>query len=124
MQGKPDWIFVKIHTHGRAETSFRNLLGELLVRMHEYLQYQYNNGEDFILHYVTAREMYNLVKAAEAGIDLDPACSAITFSLPHPPRHRRHPDATAGFLLKTGHPPSVGLLPALNAVAARRILSG
>ena len=37
-----------------------------------YLERRYNDGENFILHYVTARELYNLVKAAKAGRQGDP----------------------------------------------------
>ena len=43
-----------------------------MVRMHEYLQDTYNDGVAWRLHYVTAREMYNIVKAAEAGETGDP----------------------------------------------------
>ena len=35
--------------------------------MFGYLEEKYNDGKDYKLHYVTAREMYNIVKAAEAG---------------------------------------------------------
>ena len=35
--------------------------------MFSYLEKAYNDGTRYILHYVTTRELYNIVKAAEAG---------------------------------------------------------
>jgi len=72
VQGKPDWIFVKIHTHGAPEKNADVLLGDPMGHMYDYLETKYNDGEKYILHYVTAREMYNIVKAAEAGEPGDP----------------------------------------------------
>jgi hypothetical protein len=40
--------------------------------MHDYLESAYNDGRDYVLHYVSAREMYNIAKAAEAGKTGDP----------------------------------------------------
>jgi hypothetical protein len=40
--------------------------------MHTYLEQRYNDGSDYVLHYVTAREMYNIAKAAEAGMTGNP----------------------------------------------------
>jgi len=65
VKGKPDWIFVKIHTHGTQDDDMDTLLGEPFNQMCHYLESNYNDGESYILHYVTAREMYNIIKAAE-----------------------------------------------------------
>lgn len=70
--GRPDWIFVKLHTHGCLPQNTRVLLGPAMRRMHEVLQRDYNDGQSWQLHYVTAREMYNLVKAAEANLPGSP----------------------------------------------------
>ena len=48
-------------------------LGAEADAMHSYLETAYNDGRDYVLHYVTAREMYNIVKAAEAGKSGNPA---------------------------------------------------
>jgi len=40
--------------------------------MHAYLEQAYNDGERYVLHYVTAREMYNIARAAEDGCTGDP----------------------------------------------------
>lgn len=67
VKGRPEWIFVKIHTHGAQELDMDTLLGQPRHDMHSYLESEYNDGKDYVLHYVSAREMYNIAKAAEAG---------------------------------------------------------
>jgi hypothetical protein len=64
---RPDWFFVKLHTHGANEANMPVLLGEPMVRFHEGLARLAAEDSQFHFHYVTAREMYNLVLAAEAG---------------------------------------------------------
>ena len=70
--GRPEWIFVKIHTHGAREEDRDVLLGEPCHRMFSYLETRYNDGETYRLHYVSAREMYNIIRAAEDGLAGDP----------------------------------------------------
>jgi hypothetical protein len=65
--GKPDWVFVKIHTHGAPERNAAMLLGDETAAFHAALRDSYNDGRRFRLHYVTAREMVNIVHAAEDG---------------------------------------------------------
>jgi hypothetical protein len=67
VKGRPEWCFVKIHTHGAQEGNMDTLLGKAVDEMHSYLEQNYNDGSRYVLHYVTAREMYNIVKAAEDG---------------------------------------------------------
>ncbi len=64
---RPDWFFVKLHTHGAPEHNARVLLGDPTARFHADLARRAQADPDFHYHYVTAREMYNLVRAAEAG---------------------------------------------------------
>lgn len=71
--GRPDWLFIKIHTHGTQDGDMDVLLGEPMDRTFSYLESRYNDGERYQLHYVTAREMYNIVRAAEAGKSGNPA---------------------------------------------------
>jgi hypothetical protein len=63
--GRPEWIFVKLHTHGMQ--SREALLGAGLGPLFEAMQGRWNRPP-FRLHFVTAREMYNIIKAAEAGL--------------------------------------------------------
>lgn len=72
VKGRPEWIFIKVHTHGTQEEDMDTLLGAPFANMCRYLQTKYNDGENYVLHYVSAREMYNVVKAAEAGESGDP----------------------------------------------------
>jgi len=72
--GKPDWVFVKVHTHGCQEDNFPVIFDG---RLHESLR-------ACRLHYVTARETYNLIKAAEAGAVGEPSALR-NFALPPPP---------------------------------------
>jgi hypothetical protein len=64
---RPDWFFVKLYTHGANEANMPALLGEPMARFHENLAGRAVADPQFHYHYVTAREMYNLVRAAEAG---------------------------------------------------------
>jgi hypothetical protein len=72
VQGKKNWIFVKISTHGAKEETSEILLGKKCDEMYEYLESKYNDGKRYFLHYVSAREMYNIIKAAEAGKNENP----------------------------------------------------
>ena len=65
VEGKEDWIIIKAHMHG-AEDS-KAALGEEMDSIFKYLESKYNDGNKYMLHYVTARELYNIIKAAEAG---------------------------------------------------------
>jgi hypothetical protein len=65
--GRPDWYFVKLHAHGASEDAHPSLLGDAMVRFHEDLARLARDNPNFHYHYVTARELYNLAKAAEAG---------------------------------------------------------
>lgn len=72
VHGRPEWVFVKVHTHGAIEKTAASLLGPGARAMHEHLTTRYNDGERWRLHYVTAREMYNIARAAMDGKDGDP----------------------------------------------------
>lgn len=84
VQGQPNWIFVKVHTHGTQERDMDTLLGAPMHAMHAHLEKVYNDGRKHVLHYVTARESYNIIKAAEAGMRGNPNTWR-NFELPPPP---------------------------------------
>jgi hypothetical protein len=63
--GRPEWVFVKVHTHGAIEATARSLLGAGGRALHEALREQMRRG--WQLHYVTARELYNVACAAMDG---------------------------------------------------------
>jgi hypothetical protein len=64
---RPDWFFVKLHTHGANEGNMNALLGEPMREFHRGLSELAEKHANFRYHYVTARELYNLARAAEAG---------------------------------------------------------
>ncbi|MCG7853754.1 MAG: hypothetical protein MIO92_14640 [Methanosarcinaceae archaeon] len=65
IKGKNDCIIIKTHTHGATDSNA--VLGEEIDDIFNYLETKYNDGKHYILHYVTARELYNIIKAIEAG---------------------------------------------------------
>jgi len=71
--GRPEWVFVKVHTHGCPEQNMPGLLGGEARTFHRSLSENYNDGVNWQLHYVTAREMYNVAIAAMAGESGSPA---------------------------------------------------
>ena len=84
VEGRPEWVFVKIHTHGTQEGDMDTLLGAPSEAMYAHLERAYNDGRNYVLHYVTAREAYNIIKAAEAGKRGNPG-EYRDFVLPPPP---------------------------------------
>jgi len=70
--GRPDWIFVKVYTHGCAPGNREGLLGGAMRAAREHLARAYNDGAVWRLHYVSAREMFNIARAAEDGMQGDP----------------------------------------------------
>ncbi|WP_437877476.1 hypothetical protein [Sorangium sp. So ce513] len=67
IEGRPEWVFVKVYTHGAPEDQAESLLGAGSHALHRELTTRYNDGKEWVLHYVTAREMYNIAIAALEG---------------------------------------------------------
>ncbi|MBN1349993.1 hypothetical protein JXJ21_11330 [candidate division KSB1 bacterium] len=72
VKGRPNWIFIKVHTHGAPDDQHPVLLGKPLDEMFSYLESKYNDGKNYHLHYITAREAFNIIKAAEDGKEGNP----------------------------------------------------
>lgn len=87
VEGRPEWVFVKLHTHGAPELQAASLLGEGGHELHRVLATSYNDGRRWQLHYVTAREMFNIGIAAMEGESGDPN-SYRDYVLPPPPAAR------------------------------------
>jgi hypothetical protein len=69
VRGRPEWVFVKLQTHAmQNRQSFLSPAHDALLTAMEY----WWNRPPFRLHYVTAREAYNIAKAAEAGCQGNP----------------------------------------------------
>jgi hypothetical protein len=69
VRGRPEWVFIKLHTH--AMQNRKSFLGPPTDETFAAMEYWWTRPP-FRLHYVTAREAYNIAKAAEAGHCGDP----------------------------------------------------
>ena len=71
--GRPEWVFVKVFGHAASsEEDMNETLGPNFESTMRYLESHYNDGKRYVLHYVTAREAYNVARAAAAGKSGDP----------------------------------------------------
>lgn len=84
VRGREEWVFVKVHTHGAPERNAAVLLEEPMRELHRAMA-QYNDGTRWRLHYVSAREMYNLARAAMDGCVGSPV-DFLDYEIPRPPR--------------------------------------
>lgn len=84
VQGRPEWLVIKVHTHGAIERTAASLLGEGGRALHTALTSALNDGQAYRLHYVTARELYNVCYAAMDGKAGDPS-SYFDYRVPPPP---------------------------------------
>ncbi|MBA3391425.1 MAG: hypothetical protein H0T89_02220 [Deltaproteobacteria bacterium] len=82
VEGRPEWVFVKVHTHGAIEKTADSLLGEGGRVLHTALRNYMNQGWN--LHYVTAREMFNVARAAMDGKTGSPS-GYFDYLIPPPP---------------------------------------
>jgi hypothetical protein len=71
VHGRPNWVFVKLHTHGGIPRNYDMLLGDTMRNFHAQLG-GFCVESNIQLHYVTARELVNIAHAAEDGLDGSP----------------------------------------------------
>lgn len=78
--GQPEWLFVKVYSHGAQSRAaiVQKHLGSMLDELEAECQ-----ERGLALHYMTAREAYNVVRAAECGHGGDPN-NYRDFELPPP----------------------------------------
>jgi len=70
---RPDWIFIKVHGHAASSRGdLEETLGPDFDRSLDYMERRYNDGTHYLLHYLTAREAYNLIRAAADNRHGDP----------------------------------------------------
>jgi hypothetical protein len=68
---RPEWVFVKIHTHGTQERDMDTLLGDAATHAPSSgAQLQRWQALRAALRH--GREVYNIIKAAEAGLTGNP----------------------------------------------------
>jgi hypothetical protein len=66
VKGRPDWIYIKLHCHGMDPGDRAAMLGPLMERFLEALREE-SPRQDQIIHFVTAREMVNIILASCDG---------------------------------------------------------
>jgi hypothetical protein len=69
--GRPDWIFIKLHTHGMAPADTETMLGAPVQQFLKELIKGASEQKE-TLHFVSAREMANIALAACDGREGDP----------------------------------------------------
>lgn len=70
--GRPDWIFIKLHCHGMDPRDYEAMLGSSIQKfLKELTQTSKENGKPK-LHFVSAREMVNILLAACEGREGNP----------------------------------------------------
>ena len=77
VEGRPDWLFVKLHTHGCQPANESMWLGGAARQFHEQLAAWQTRNSHVQYYYVTAWEMAQLVRQAEAGL-VSPDWNALT----------------------------------------------
>lgn len=72
VRNRPDWLFIKLHTHSMDPSQRESVIGAPMQRfLAELLQESDNRNEE--IHFVTAREMVNIILAACDGREGNPA---------------------------------------------------
>ncbi len=72
VEGRPTWVFVKLHTHGLIERHWKALLGDSMKQLLEELVTSSGDGNRYQIHFVSAREAANIIFAAVDGRTGDP----------------------------------------------------
>jgi len=67
VRGREDVIFIKVHCHGMKPRNMEYMLEDGLEKGLGILESDFNDGVEFELHYVTAREMTNVALAFNRG---------------------------------------------------------
>ncbi len=73
VSGRPEWIFIKLHSHGATPANSDALLGAPMRAFLRHFTSGLMREGGVATHFVTAREMVNLIHAAEDGTTLEPA---------------------------------------------------
>ena len=71
VQGRPDWLFIKLHAHSMDPTQKDAVAGEPMRRFLEELVQGASDRRE-TLHFTSAREMINIILAACDGCEGDP----------------------------------------------------
>ena len=67
VQGQPDWLFIKLHSHGMTPRDESAMYGPSVQHFLRELVEGPGNRTEYLLHFVTMREMVNIALAACDG---------------------------------------------------------
>jgi hypothetical protein len=72
VEGRPEWLFIKLYCHGFFQVDQPSMIGERMLRfMGEAIEHGERTNE-FKVHFASAREAFNIVMAAVDGHDGEP----------------------------------------------------
>ena len=80
VEGRPEWVFIKLHCHGMQSKDL--WCGPRIRQMFEWMGEMWG-AAPCRLHFVNAREAYNIAKAAEAGESGNPR-DYLNYEIPKP----------------------------------------
>jgi hypothetical protein len=72
VRGRSDWLFIKLHCHGMDPRDEQALLGAPVQQFLRELIGHPRQGSEFLVHFVTTREMANIILAAGDGLAGNP----------------------------------------------------
>lgn len=72
VRGRPEWVLIKLHCHGMDPRDTEAMLGTPMRQFLKDLVEGGDGGREYTVHFVTAREMVNIILAACAGRDGKP----------------------------------------------------
>jgi hypothetical protein len=72
VSGLHQWTFIKLYTHGALPANQDMLLGKPMADFYQSMNKLSLSGQSPKLHYATAREMVNMIHAAEEGMTGNP----------------------------------------------------
>ena len=88
VDGRPDWLFIKLHCHGMDPRDESSMIGEAAQRfMRELMSWVQENPVNH-LHFVTGREMVNIALAAADGNEGNPSDYRDYYFQPQRPRRQ------------------------------------
>jgi hypothetical protein len=73
VHGRPEWVFIKLYCHGFFTNDQEATLGEPIIRFWSEAIEEADRTAQFKIHFVTAREAFNIAMAAIDGHSGDPA---------------------------------------------------
>lgn len=72
VEGRPEWLFIKLHCHGMNPGDEQSMYGPPRQKFLRELTEEAHHSKRYKLHFVTAREMANIILAACDGREGDP----------------------------------------------------